>query len=154
MKRFTSITLILGLFLIANAWNTATLVPDDVIGTYWNAEKTAHIRMYKAKNGFYYGKIEHLVQPNDADGNPKTDPHNPDASLRSRARLGMVIAKAFKWDSDEKEWGDGTIYNPTDGKTYDGYIYFEDGNKKVLKLRGYILGMTWLGKTSEWTRIK
>ena len=66
MKRLTTITLILGLFLIANAWNSSSLVADDVEGTYWNAEKTAHIRMYKAKNGFYYGKIEHLVEPNNA----------------------------------------------------------------------------------------
>ena len=36
----------------------------------------------------------------------------------------------------------------------DGYMYFENGNKDVLKLRGYVMGMTWLGRTSEWTRIK
>lgn len=154
MKRFTTITLVLGIFLIANAWNTASLVADDVLGTYWNAEKTAHIRIYEAKNGFYYGKIEHLVEQNNTNGKPKTDPENPDEKLRNRARLGMVIAKAFKWDEKEQEWNDGTIYNPTDGKTYDGYIYFENGNKDKLKLRGFVLGMTWLGKTSEWSRIK
>jgi hypothetical protein len=154
MKRFSIITLISGLFLVASAWNITSLVADDVEGTYWNAEKTAHIRMYRAKNGFYYGKIEHLVEPNNSDGTPKMDSKNPDTKLRDRARLGMVIAKAFKWDESEQEWNDGTIYNPTDGKTYDSYIYFENGNKDVLKLRGFVLGMTWLGKTSEWTRIK
>lgn len=154
MKQLTTITLILGLFLIANAWNSYSLVADDVEGTYWNAEKTAHIRMYKAKNGFYYGKIEHLVEPNNAEGTPKKDVNNPDETLKNRASLGMVIAKAFKWDESEQKWNNGTIYNPTDGKTYDSYIYFENGNKDQLKLRGFVLGMTWLGKTSEWTRIK
>jgi uncharacterized protein (DUF2147 family) len=83
------------------------------------------------------------------------DSENPDVKLRDRARLGMVIVKEFKWDEKEQEWNGGTIYNPTDGKTYDGYIYFENGNKDKLKLklRGFVLGMTWLGKTSEWTRI-
>ncbi|MFT7230086.1 MAG: hypothetical protein ACI9GO_000548 [Bacteroidia bacterium] len=98
--------------------------------------------MYEAKNGFYYGKIECLVEPNDADGNPKVDPENPDVKLKDRARLGMVIAKQFEWDEKEQEWNGGTIYNPTDGKTYDGYIYFENGNKVKLKLRGFVLGIT------------
>jgi uncharacterized protein (DUF2147 family) len=154
MKRCKIITLVLSLFLMANAWNTASLVADDVLGTYWNAEKTAHIRMYKAKNGLYYGKIEYLLEPNDAQGTPKADPENPDDKLKDRASLGMVIAKAFKWDEKEQEWNNGTIYNPIDGKTYDSYIYFENDNKDKLKLRGFVLGMTWLGKTSEWTRLE
>ena len=154
MRRFIPISLILSLFFIANAWNAASLVADDVVGTYWNAKKTAHIRIYKAKNGFYYGKVEFLKEPNNADRKPKLDLNNPDDNLRNRPNLGMVIAKAFKWDAAEQEWNDGTIYNPEDGKTYDGYMYYENGNKDVLKLRGFVMGMSWLGKTTEWTRIK
>jgi hypothetical protein len=103
MKRFTTITMVLSIFLMANAWKTTSLVADDVLGTYWNAEKTARIGKYEAKNGFYYGKIECLVEPNDADGSPKVDPENPDVKLKDRARLGMVIAKEFKWDEKEQE---------------------------------------------------
>ena len=60
----------------------------------------------------------------------------------------------FTWNASEQKWEKGTIYDPTEGKTYDGYIYFEGDNKKVLKLRGYVMGMTWLGRTSDWQRIK
>jgi hypothetical protein len=127
---------------------------DEVKGTYWNAEKTSHIRIYRAKNGKYYGKIEYLKEPNDENGNPKTDPENPNKELRSRSRLGMVIMNSFSWNESESRWEDGTIYDPVSGNTYDGYMYFEGDNRTVLYLRGYMLGMTWLGRTSEWTRVE
>ena len=127
---------------------------DEVKGTYWNAEKTSHIRIYRAKNGKYYGKIEYLKEPNDENGNPKTDPENPNKELRSRSRLGMVIMNSFSWNESESRWEDGKIYDPVSGNTYDGYMYFERGNPTVLYLRGYMLGMTWLGRTSEWTRVE
>ena len=95
-----------------------------------------------------------LTAPNNPDGTPKKDPNNPKANLRDRDRLGMVIMNGFTWNASEQKWEKGTIYDPTEGKTYDGYIYFEGDNKKVLKLRGYVMGMTWLGRTSDWQRIK
>lgn len=154
MKKAILITLCLGLFVFSDAWTNTSVEADDVRGTYWNAEKTAHIRIYRAVNGKYYGKIEHLVEPNDANGNPKTDNNNPDKSLRSKPRLGLVIMKSFEWNSSEKRWEDGTIYDPNNGKTYDGYMRFEGDDTKTLYLRGYVLGMTWLGRTSEWERIE
>jgi len=145
------------LILISSSW-IGTLAQnaqsDEVRGTYWNAEKTSHIRIYRAKNGKYYGKIEYLKEPNDENGNPKTDPENPDKELRSRSRLGMVIMNSFSWSESESRWQDGTIYDPVSGNTYDGYMYFKGENRTVLYLRGYMLGMTWLGRTSEWTRVE
>ena len=92
------------LILISSSW-IGTLAQnaqsDEVRGTYWNAEKTSHIRIYRAKNGKYYGKIEYLKEPNDENGNPKTDPENPDKELRSRSRLGMVIMNSFSWNESE-----------------------------------------------------
>ena len=154
MKRFSLILAVLGMFMLSDALNVNTIVADDIRGTYWNAEKTAHIRIYRAKNGKYYGKIEHLVEPNDENGNPKKDPENPKEELRSRDRLGMVIMTSFDWNEEEKRWDDGNIYDPNNGKTYDGYARFEGDNKNTLYLRGYVMGMTWLGRTSEWERIK
>ena len=145
------------LILISSSWigtMAQTAQSDEVRGTYWNAEKTSHIRIYRAKNGKYYGKIEYLKEPNDENGNPKTDPENPDKELRSRSRLGMVIMNSFSWNESEPRWEDGTIYDPVSGNTYDGYMYFEGDNRTVLYLRGYMLGMTWLGRTSEWTRVE
>lgn len=154
MKKISLIFALVGLMLASEAFMPQAIVPDDVRGTYWNGEKTAHIRIYRAKNGKYYGKIEHLTEPNDENGNPKTDPENPNPKLRSRARLGMVIMKGFEWNASEKIWEDGTIYDPNNGKTYDGYMRFEGEDKSKLYLRGYVMGMTWLGRTSEWERIE
>ena len=145
------------LILISSSWigtMAQTAQSDEVRGTYWNAEKTSHIRIYRAKNGKYYVKIEYLKEPNDENGNPKTDPENPDKELRSRSRLGMVIMNSFSWSESESRWQDGTIYDPVSGNTYDGYMYFKGENRTVLYLRGYMLGMTWLGRTSEWTRVE
>lgn len=153
IKRFLVGIILLGLVITAVAFIHG-YTPDDVKGTYWTADKTAHIRMYKAKNGKYYGKIEMMTEPNNENGQPKKDPKNPDESLRERTVMGMVIAQAFEWDEEEQEWGDGTIYNPEDGKTYDAYLYFKSGNTDKLYLRGYVMGMPFLGKTSEWTRLK
>ena len=153
MKKLSLITWCLSLVMVASAFAVSAVSGDDVRGTYWNAEKTAKIRIYSAKNGKYYGKIEHLVEPNDENGKPKKDPENPNSDLRDRERLGMIIMKSFEWNEEEKEWQDGTIYDPNNGKTYDGYMYFDGDNTKTLKLRGYVMGMTWLGRTSAWERI-
>lgn len=154
MKRLSIILLTLGMFFISDALLVNTIQPDDVRGTYWNGEKTAQIRIYRAKNGKYYGKIEMLKNPNNAEGKPKLDPENPNEKLRTRPRLGMVIMKEFTWDEGDQRWQDGTIYDPESGKTYDGYMNFEGEDKSKLMLRGYVMGMTWLGRTSEWERIK
>lgn len=153
IKRLSLIVFVMGLFIASDAFKVNYIVADDVRGTYWNGEKTAKIRIYRAKNGKYYGKIEQLVEPNDANGKPKTDPENPKKELQSRSRLGMVIMKSFAWDADDKQWSGGTIYDPNNGKTYDGYMKFEGDDKSKLYLRGYVMGMTWLGRTSEWQRI-
>jgi uncharacterized protein (DUF2147 family) len=153
MGRFVFTAFMLVMFMVSDALRVVAIEADDVRGTFWNDEKTAKIRIYRAKNGKYYGKIEWLKEPNDEQGNPKTDPNNPDPDLRSRPRLGMVIMKSFDWDSDEKLWEDGLIYDPNNGKTYDGYMKFEGDNLNKLYLRGYVLGMSWLGRTAEWERV-
>ena len=127
--------------------------PDRLLGVWEPSNGKARVKIEKISDK-YYGKIEMLTAPNNPDGTPKKDPNNPKANLRNRDRLGMVIMNGFTWNASEQKWENGTIYDPTEGKTYDGYVYFEGDNKKVLKLRGYVMGMTWLGRTSDWQRIK
>jgi hypothetical protein len=154
MKRIAIISLSVCFFLFTNAFKVNDFVGDDVRGTYWNGEKSAKIRIYRAVNGMYYGKVDYLTEPNDENGNPKTDPENPKKEMRSRARLGMVIMNNFKFNEKDQRWESGTLYDPNNGKTYDGYMKFKGDNKNTLYLRGYVLGMKWLGRTSEWQRIE
>ena len=89
-----------------------------------------------------------MKNPNDENGNPKTDQLNPDESLKNRSRLGMKIMYNFVYDGDD-EWDNGRIYDPKSGKTYRGTITMTSKNR--LDLRGYV-GISWFGRTSYWTR--
>ena len=119
----------------------------DVVGEWYNAEKDAIITLFE-DGSTISGKITWMKFPNDENGNPKTDPLNPDEKLRSRARMGMVMMNDFAYDEDNV-WDDGELYDPKKGKTYSGMITLKDAN--TLDLRGYI-GFSFIGRSSTWTR--
>ena len=119
----------------------------DVLGEWYNAEKDAVITLFE-DGETVSGKITWMLHPNDSNGNPKTDPNNPDEKLRSRARLGMVMMSGFAYDEDNI-WEDGKLYDPKKGKTYSGILTLKDAN--TLDLRGYI-GFSFIGRSSTWTR--
>ena len=119
----------------------------DVVGEWYNAEKDAVITLFE-DGETVSGKITWMLHPNDSNGNPKTDPNNPDEKLRSRARLGMVMMSGFAYDEDNI-WEDGELYDPKKGKTYSGILTLKDAN--TLDLRGYI-GFSFIGRSSTWTR--
>lgn len=128
---------------------------DKIVGYYLTydddtkAEKS-QVQIFKTTTGKYFGKIVWLKEPL-KDGKPKVDDKNPNVKLQSRAIIGLEILKSFVYDEASNEWNDGTIYNPTSGKTYNCYINFESPNR--IKIRGYI-GAAWmgLGKTAYWTK--
>ncbi|MBU8893248.1 MAG: DUF2147 domain-containing protein, partial [Bacteroidales bacterium] len=43
------------------------------------------------------------------------------------------------------------IYDPKEGKTYKCFMWFEDGDDKILHVKGFI-GFSLLGREVEWTR--
>jgi uncharacterized protein (DUF2147 family) len=141
------------LFLLPSMNLMAQVKADDVLGLWWNKEKDAHIKIYK-ENGKYYGKIVWLKEPIDEEtGKPKLDKHNDDEALKKRPILGLVVLKDFVFDGDD-EWEDGKIYDPKSGNTYSCYMEFPDeDNKDRLKIRGYI-GISLLGRTDYWERVK
>ncbi len=128
---------------------------DKIVGYYLTfddetgAEKS-QVQIFKSTNGKYYGNIVWLKEPL-KNGKAKVDDKNPDKKLQSRAILGLQILKDFTFSSSDKEWSNGSIYNPSSGKTYNCYMNFESATK--LKIRGYI-GAAWmgLGKTAYWTK--
>ena len=141
MKR---ISLLLSVLLIATI---AGFSQERKVLGYWLTEKgTSQIKIFKATNGMFYGKIEWLK--NDTD---KRDIHNPEESFRDNRLLGMQILKGFKYNSNSQQWEKGTIYDPDTGKTYDCYMWFED-DPNVLKIKGYVLGMRFLGRETTWTK--
>lgn len=127
---------------------------DRIIGYYLTVDdetgkEKSQVQIFKATNGKYYGKIIWLAEPN-KNGKAKVDEDNPDKALQSRPIIGLQLLKGFSFNEKTGEWDNGTIYNPTGGKTYNCFMKF-DGNK--LKIRGFI-GAAWmgLGKTATWIK--
>jgi len=142
MKKITTTLLFAFIGLLAFSQTNA-----DIVGEWYNAEKDAVITLFE-ENETVSGKITWMKFPNDDNGNPKTDPLNPDEKLKSRARMGMVMMSGFAYDEDSV-WQDGDLYDPKKGKSYSGMMTMKDVN--TLDLRGYI-GFSFIGRSSTWTR--
>jgi len=139
------------LVLILASLNVNAQDADKVKGYWLTEEGTSQIYIYKATNGSYYGKIVWLEEPNEF-GAPKKDKDNPDEKLKERPLLDLILLHSFEYNEKDKEWEDGTIYDAKSGKTYDCYMWFEDGNEKELKIKGYLLGMKFIGRETTWLR--
>lgn len=133
---------ILSLFCLATVTATAQ---NQIVGKWLSADKKGVTEIYK-KNGKFYGKIVWLKEPNE-NGKPVTDKENPEASLRSKPIMGLLILKDFYYE--DGEWTGGTIYDPNNGKTYDCTMWLTDNNH--LQVRGY-WGIFY--RTESWTRRK
>lgn len=144
----SSFTRYCGLVIFLLLQNVSRAQTDAIEGLWYNEEQTAKIKIYKAKNDKYYGKIDWLKEP-EKDGKERVDEHNPDKSKRNNPLMGLVVLKGFKKDG-EHEYEDGSIYDPKNGKTYSCIITHE-GDK--LNVRGYV-GFSWIGRTAVWTRVE
>jgi uncharacterized protein (DUF2147 family) len=133
------------LFLVA--LTTQAQNGKEITGVWWNAEKKAKIEVYQQGSTFS-GKIIWLKVTTNADGStPRVDENNPDAKEAKKPLMGKVVLKNLTWEGGN-EYEGGSIYDPKTGKTYSCEAKLEG---KTLYLRGYI-GVSLIGKTSEWTR--
>ncbi len=124
--------------------------PDAVIGTWLNGTKRGHIQVYK-QGGTYFGKIVWMTEPIDPKtGKPRLDVKNPDEKRQKRPLMNLPIMYNFKYDG-ANVWSDGKIYDPESGKEYNCKMTLKDPN--TLDVRGY-MGISLLGKTQTWTRVK
>jgi uncharacterized protein (DUF2147 family) len=138
---------VLSLVLLVTIATAATAQKDQTCKIWYNQEKTSRLEVYQNGNTFE-AKIIWLTEPNE-NGKPKMDKDNPDDKLKSRPVLGMVVlTKLFKTKEDPNYYDGGKIYDPKNGKTYDCHLTYK-GN--TMELRGYVLGMSFLGRTSTWT---
>jgi len=142
--------LLIAIILIALCLPLLALKEDDILGNWYNGEKTSKIQIYKTTGGSYAGKIVWLKEPNDEKGVAKLDAKNPDKKLRGRALMNLVILTGLKYKGNDKFDG-GKIYDPKSGNTYSCKGEFENIN--TLKLRGFI-GVSLIGRTDTWTRAK
>ena len=123
---------------------------QKISGFWWNEEKTSKIEV-KEENGKFIGTVIYIKPEKYVNGEPEKDNMNPDIKLRSRSRLGLQILSGLKFNTSDKEWQGGRIYDPKNGKTYDCFAWF-DQDATVLNLKGYVAGIKWLGRSTTWTR--
>lgn len=118
------------------------------IGIWTNEDGKARFEIYQSGDKLH-GKIVQLKEPL-RNGKPKLDENNPDKSKRNQPMQGLVFMKDFKYSGDNK-WENGTIYDPESGKTYSCYMKMKSNDK--MEVKGYI-GISLIGRTQNWTRIK
>jgi uncharacterized protein (DUF2147 family) len=142
------VTLLLLAFLTLDSFSQDA---DKVLGYWLTQDGDSQVKIFKSKEDKYYGDIKWLNEPNEEDGSIKVDDDNPDPELQKRPILGLQILKSFEYDEKDKEWVDGTIYDPKEGKTYKCFMWFDEGDDSTLHVKGFI-GFALLGREVEWTK--
>ena len=143
--------LIILFFLGVYALTSVAQEADKIVGIWWNDEKTTKIEVEK-KDGKYIGTIVYMIPEKYENGAPPKDDENPDPALRDRSVVGIQILNGFEYDAKKEEWINGKIYDPKSGKTYDCYMWLDDPN--ILSIKGYVMGMKFVGRETKWTRVK
>jgi uncharacterized protein (DUF2147 family) len=120
---------------------------DPICATWLNQEGDAKLEIYQ-KGDAFEAKIIWLKEPN-RDGKPKVDQNNPDRALRQRPTLGLVILHDLRKSGTPDLYTGGRIYDPKNGKSYDCRATLQG---QTLALRGFVLGLPFLGRTATWTK--
>ena len=121
-----------------------------VEGLWWADGGSAKVEIEKVE-GVLLGTIVWLRAPFGPDGNPLLDSNHPDEARHDSSVIGTQMLMGFvEEDGSPGTWVDGSVYDPGNGRTYQGTIKM-DGNDR-LRLRGYI-GISLLGRTTTWFRV-
>jgi len=136
-------------FLISVSASIFAQSADDITGIWWNDVKSSKIKIEK-KDGKYIGTIVYIISEKYVNGAPEKDDKNPDVNLRSRSKLNLQILSGLVYNANDKEWANGSVYDPKSGKTYECYVWLE--GKDTLQLKGFVAGVRMLGRKSAWTR--
>lgn len=108
---------------------------DDIIGIWKPEKEDFKVEIYK-DDGDFSGKIIWMKNPNGKNGQPILDKLNPQRNRRAQPILGLEMAERFEFNSYDKNWEDGMIYNPMTGETMKCTIKMLD--KDTLELVGFV----------------
>jgi uncharacterized protein (DUF2147 family) len=134
MMRISSAMAVVVLGLTMASGGVLAQAAEDAFGVWLNPDDKSNIELYKCGEGLC-AKITKLVDEK------ATDEKNPDAAKRARPIVGLVIMDGAKKS--------GTLYNPTDGKSYSGTVTIK--TKNAVDLSGCVAYV--LCRTTTWTRV-
>lgn len=141
------------IFVIALAGITTTLFAQKEFLGNWTTisdktgEKESIVRIFKATNGLYYGKIEQLLQPEYADKNVVCDKCK--GADKGKPVEGLIIIRDMKYENGKLVGGN--VLDPDSGNIYYGSITYDASTGK-LTLRGSIDKRGILGRSQVWIR--
>lgn len=147
-KKFLFVSALLMFSVLA--LNAQDVKANDIVGL-WYAEKDSLgripvVEIYE-EGGKYYGYS--FAYKESYYGPDSLDEKNPNPQLRKLPLKGLVYIMGLSFD--KKEWNGGKIYNPYDGKTYNGKISIDKEGRLIL--RGSIDKSGVFGKSMKWTRV-
>lgn len=119
---------------IVGKWQTI----DDNDGS-----KKSIVNIFKASNGKYYGKIEHLFK------DPEKLCTECDGQLKNKPVMGMTIINNMVVKKNELTGG--TILDPKNGKVYHCTISYDKETGK-LSVRGSLDSFGLLGRSQTWVK--
>lgn len=138
--------LIISLWWIVNTMfsNSPTCVGKWTTFDDETGKKKSTVELYKI-DGKLYGKIIYLYPKQGREDDPVCK-KCPD-ERKNKHVVGMQIARGLVWNG--KEWEDGTILDPENGKIYTVSMWLDEENPNKLHVRGYV-GIFY--RTQDWER--
>lgn len=126
---------------------------DAIEGTYQTkapfCDDVAKIKITKAADGSYRGRIVWVSRTTNADGTPRLDEKNPNPKLRTRKPTDITMFWNVRYV--DGEWVNGVLYDPYSGKTF-GIQFTKEKNSANLEAR-YYKGKPAVGITTVWKRV-
>lgn len=130
--------------------HAASAKETSPVGLWWADRGSAQVEVREA-DGELTGTIVWLRLPYGVDGRTLRDVEHPDPARHDTPVVGLTMLSGFRRESaDSDVWSGGSIYDPGNGRTYQGTITM-DGEDRLL-LRGFI-GISLLGRTTTWIRV-
>jgi uncharacterized protein (DUF2147 family) len=141
--------------LVGFAAFSAPAAAQAIVEGTWRSANGSEILIAPCPAGFCGALTKPSVSAHDISkyGDAETamksflDEHNEDASLRSRPLLGLELLNVK--GTDNPWFYEGRVYNPIDGKTYDGSITVVGADTMQLKGCAFMV----FCKEEQWSRV-
>lgn len=132
---------------------SATAQIDKIVGSWCTIDDEIHkpvsiVRIYKATNGKYYGRIEEVTYPGYEDALCV----KCEGELHNKPMKGLVIIQGMTYNEKSKKLEGGRVLDPNRGKFYYGAIWY-DAKKDCLILRGSLDKRGIFGRSQEWQHL-
>lgn len=109
---------------------------NSIVGRWMSTDQNLEVEVYRLGNE-YRAKVIWFDDTDDKSRpmNQRCDSKNPNKTLRTRKLIGLEVMHGLVYNTDDKEWQDGRIYDASSGKDWNAKAWLtSDG---CLKVRGF-----------------